>query len=71
MNSYCIQDYLSEIDLKGYDSLHAFWRELDSKYPRAEVKLLEHAYARLEEGDEESFITPFTRITTQPFLLPV
>lgn len=55
MNSFCIQDYLSEIDLKGYDSLHAFWRELDSKYPRAEVKLLEHAYARLEEGDEESF----------------
>lgn len=55
MNTYCLQDFLKEIDLKGYDSLHGFWRELDSRYPRAEVKLLEHAYARLEEGDEESF----------------
>ncbi len=55
VNSYCLQDYLTEIDLKGYESLHQFWRQLDTKYPRPQVKALEQAYSRLEEGDEAGF----------------
>ncbi|MCW5823043.1 MAG: methyltransferase domain-containing protein [Cyanobacteria bacterium TGS_CYA1] len=55
MNSYCIQDFLDELKLKPFESLHQFWRELDNKYPPQKVKELERAYAKLEENDEASF----------------
>lgn len=55
MNSYCIQDFLDELKLKPFESLHQFWRELDNRYPPQKVKELERAYAKLEENDEASF----------------
>ncbi len=55
VNTYCLQDFLDETKLKRFESLHQFWRELDSKYPPQKVKELERAYAKLEDNDEAGF----------------
>lgn len=55
VNTYCLQDFLEETKLKRFESLHQFWRELDSKYPPQKVKELERAYAKLEDNDEAGF----------------
>lgn len=55
VNTYCLQHFLDETKLKRFESLHQFWRELDSKYPPQKVKELERAYAKLEDNDEAGF----------------
>jgi|AGTN01.1.fsa_nt_gi Methylase of polypeptide chain release factors len=47
--------FLDDLGIQRHKNINQFWSYIDSKFPRAKVNELEHAYVQLEKGDESSF----------------
>lgn len=53
--SISAEAFLDELGIQRHKNINQFWSYIDSKFPRAKVNELEHAYVLLEKGDESSF----------------
>lgn len=53
--SITAEAFLDELGVQRHKNINQFWSYIDSKFPRARVNELEHAYVQLEKGDESSF----------------
>lgn len=53
--SITAEAFLDELGIQRHKNINQFWSYIDSKFPRARVNELEHAYVQLEKGDESSF----------------